>query len=124
MVVLVVDDDRDTRVILRTMLEASGYEVHEAADGPQALQTARSVHPDVVIMDVWIPRMDGWQVTRALRRDSVTSHIPVVAISADALPEHEERAREVGCVGFLAKPIEPSVILEEVDWILRSGIPA
>jgi two-component system, cell cycle response regulator DivK len=112
--VLVVDDDGDSRNIYRAALEFSGYEVVEAADGEEALRLAVCRSPDVVLMDMAVPRMDGWATTRALREGVRTAHIPVIGVSAHALPAQIARAREAGCVSYLTKPVEPRLIVEEV----------
>ena len=116
--VLLVDDDRDSRLILRTIFEVSGYEVIAAGDGEDALRMVEEHAPDVILMDLEIPETNGWDATRALHDDLDTSHIPIIAVSAHALPEHKARAREAGCVAYLTKPIEPAAVVREVERIL------
>lgn len=117
--VLLVDDDRDSRIIFRTVFEVSGYEVVEAGDGEEALRLAELHALDVILMDMEVPGRNGWETTRALQEDPQTSRIPVVALSAHALPQHKARAREAGCVSYLTKPIEPKNVVQEVERILR-----
>ena len=122
--VLVVDDDGDSRAILRMALEHCGHEVMETGRGSDVLPLARQ-HPfDAVLMDLEVPGMDGWETTRALRGDPETAHIPVIAVSAHALPAHRARARAVGCVSYLTKPVEPLAVVREVEGILRRAAAA
>ena len=115
---LLVEDNEDNRIIYSTVLRHLGYRVIEAQDGVEAVELARSTQPDLILMDISIPRMDGWEATRILRGDSRTSAIPIVALTAHALADDRERAVEVGFSSYLAKPIEPRVVVAEVRrWI-------
>jgi CheY-like chemotaxis protein len=115
---LLVEDNEDNRIIYSTVLRHLGYRVVEAQDGVQAVELARSTQPDLILMDISIPRMDGWEATRILRGDPRTSAIPIVALTAHALADDRERAAEVGFSSYLAKPIEPRVVVAEVRrWI-------
>ena len=115
---LLVEDNEDNRIIYSTVLRHLGYRVVEAQDGVEAVELARSTQPDLILMDISIPRMDGWEATRILRGDPRTSAIPIVALTAHALSDDRERAAEVGFSSYLAKPIEPRVVVAEVRrWI-------
>jgi CheY-like chemotaxis protein len=115
---LLVEDNEDNRIIYSTVLRHLGYRVIEAQDGVEAVELARTVQPDLILMDISIPRMDGWEATRILRGDSRTSAIPIIALTAHALADDRERAAEVGFSSYLAKPIEPRVVVAEVRrWI-------
>jgi CheY-like chemotaxis protein len=115
---LLVEDNEDNRIIYSTVLRHLGYRVVEAQDGVEAVELARSTQPDLILMDISIPRMDGWEATRILRGDPRTSAIPIVALTAHALADDRERANEVGFSSYLAKPIEPRVVVAEVRrWI-------
>ena len=115
---LLVEDNEDNRIIYSTVLRHLGYQVIEAQDGVEAVELARSTQPDLILMDISIPRMDGWEATRILRADPRTSAIPIVALTAHALADDRERAAEVGFSSYLAKPIEPRVVVAEVRrWI-------
>ena len=115
---LLVEDNEDNRIIYSTVLRHLGYQVIEAQDGVEAVELARTTQPDLILMDISIPRMDGWEATRILRGDSRTSAIPIVALTAHALADDRERAAEVGFSSYLAKPIEPRVVVAEVRrWI-------
>ena len=115
---LLVEDNEDNRTIYSTVLRHLGYQVIEAQDGVQAVDLARSEHPDLILMDISIPRIDGWEATRILRDDPSTQDIPIVALTAHALSDDRERAAEVGFSSYLAKPIEPRAVVDEVRrWI-------
>jgi CheY-like chemotaxis protein len=113
-----VEDNEDNRIIYSTVLRHVGYEVVEALDGAQAISLARSVLPDLILMDISIPEVNGWEATRILRADAATSAIPIIALTAHALADDRARATEVGFTAYLAKPIEPRVVLAEVRrWL-------
>ena len=108
--VLVVEDDTDNRCIVAKVLSVEGYQVIEANDGVQALARVREERPDVILMDLALPNMDGWEATRQLKSDPATRAIPVVALTAFAMRGDEERAREAGCDDYLPKPARPAAI--------------
>ncbi|MDB4900654.1 MAG: response regulator receiver [Gemmatimonadetes bacterium] len=115
---LLVEDNEDNRIIYSTVLRHVGYNVVEALDGAQAIALARSVLPDLILMDISIPEVDGWEATRILRLDETTKHIPIIALTAHALADDRERAQSVGFTSYLAKPIEPRAVVAEVQrWI-------
>jgi CheY-like chemotaxis protein len=111
---LIVEDDDDSRYMYGLILEDSGFEVITATSGHEGLRLARDVHPDVILMDVSIPKLDGWSVTTLLKDDPATSAIPVIIITAHAFPEDWERADRVRCDAFLTKPCEPPDVLDQV----------
>lgn len=116
--VLLVEDNHDNREIYRTYLRFHGYRVTDTANGTEALEIAVRDRPDLVLLDLSIPGMDGLTLARHLKENPDTGGIPVIALTAHALPEHRERAREVGCDGYLTKPISPSKVLEEIRRLL------
>ena len=117
---LLVEDNEDNRIIYSTVLRHIGYVVVEAHDGNEAVAAARREKPDLILMDISIPGMDGWEATRVLRADEATRHIPIIALTAHALPDDRERAQAVGFNAYLAKPIEPRAVAAEVErWIGR-----
>jgi CheY-like chemotaxis protein len=118
---LLVEDNEDNRIIYSTVLRHLGYAVLEAQDGLQAVALARSEHPDLILMDISIPVMDGWEATRVLRRDPATSSIPIVALTAHAMDDDRERAAEIGFTSYLAKPVEPRAVVAEVRRWLGGG---
>src|ERR1041384_574757 len=105
--VLLVEDNEDNRTVYRTILEHFGYKVTEARNGEDGVRMAREDHPDLILMDISIPLIDGWEATRMLKSDAGTSDIPISALTAPARPTDRARAQEVGCDGSLAKPCEP-----------------
>lgn len=116
--VLVVDDDHDTREIWRAVLQHHGYLVLQAADGTEGVRTAMAQGPDVVVMDLEMPGVDGLQATRHLKEHRLTSATPVIVVSAHAGAEYRERADAAGCDGYLAKPCPPAELLAEVERVL------
>lgn len=118
--VLLVEDNPHNRKIFSGMLTHSGFEVVEAEDGHQALaEAAKAPLPDIVLMDLSIPGIDGWEVTRRLKADPRTKVVPIIALTAHAMRGDEERAREAGCDHYLAKPISPKKVVEEVRKLLQ-----
>ena len=118
--VLIVEDNEDNRIVYSTILRHHGFRVSEALDGEEGIAKAREELPDIILMDISIPVIDGWEVTQTLKRDELTRHIPVVALTAHAMPGDRERAISVGCDGYLAKPCEPRAVLAEVNRLLAS----
>ncbi len=117
--VLLVEDNPHNRKIFSGMLTHSGFAVVEAEDGLSALEAMKGALPDVILMDLSIPGVDGWEVTRRLKADARTRPVPIIALTAHAMRGDEERAREAGCDHYLAKPISPKKVVEEVRKILR-----
>ncbi|MFO7260307.1 MAG: response regulator [bacterium] len=113
--VLLVEDNEDNLVVYRTILDHVGYNVLEARDGEEGVNRARQEHPDLILMDISIPKIDGWEATRRLKADQATRDIPIIALTAHALEEDRERAIAAGCDGYLAKPVEPRRVVEEVQ---------
>jgi CheY-like chemotaxis protein len=108
--ILVAEDEPDNRLIAVRVLAREGYETLEAADGHAAVALARQERPNLIVMDLAMPGMDGWEATRRLKADPRTADIPIVALTAFALRGDEERAREAGCDGYLSKPCRPQTI--------------
>jgi CheY-like chemotaxis protein len=113
--ILLVEDNEDNRIIYATALRYAGYQVFEAITGAEGVQQARHQRPDLVLMDISVPELDGWEATAILKADPSTKHIPIIAVTAHALPGDEERSIAAGCDGYLAKPIPPGALLAEVD---------
>jgi CheY-like chemotaxis protein len=119
--VLLVEDNEDNRVIVDAMLSHAGYRVLIATSGDAGVELARSAEPDVVLMDIALPGLDGWEATRRLKEDPATSGIPVVAFTAHAMAHDRERAMALGFDGYLTKPIEPREVLAAVERIVNQG---
>ena len=116
--VLLVDDESAIRLICSINFNASGWECTEAADGEEALALIRVEQPDVVLLDVMMPRLDGWMVAERLLADPATSDIPVVFLTARTDPRDREHAYRFGAVGYLTKPLDPVRLPAQVDAIL------
>jgi CheY-like chemotaxis protein len=119
--VLVVDDFADNREMYSEYLSYSGYEVIEAKNGVEALEAAQTKSPDIIIMDLSLPVMDGWEATRRLKAVERTRKIPVVALTGHALAGHSKGARDAGCDSFLAKPCLPDQLVAEIKRMLEMG---
>ena len=116
--ILVAEDDPDSRSIVVKTLTLEGHETLEAADGRSALALARQERPDLIVMDLALPGMDGWEASRRLKADPGTADIPIIALTAHAMRGDEERAREAGCDGYLSKPCRPQRMREVVARFL------
>lgn len=119
--ILLVDDFEDNREMYALFLTHSGFRVAEAASGPEALERAFELLPDLIVMDLSLPGLDGWEVTRRLKSDARTRHIPVLALTSHALEGFSEGAREAGCDGFVTKPCLPEQLLTEIRAVLPSA---
>jgi len=119
--VLVVDDFEDNRAMYVEYLSFQGLRVEEAVNGEEAVTKARALLPDVIIMDLSLPVMDGWEATRIIKSDPKTKHIRVVALTGHAEPAHAKRALEAGCDDFVAKPCLPENLLAKVREHLASS---
>jgi two-component system cell cycle response regulator DivK len=117
--VLLVDDYPDAREMYSEYLAFSGFDVVEAANGMEALQRAVDDVPDIILMDLSLPVMDGWEATRRLKADARTAGIPVVALTGHALAGISEGAREAGCDSFVTKPCLPEDLVKEIKRVLE-----
>jgi DNA-binding response OmpR family regulator len=121
--VLIVDDDAPIRLLCRVNLEAEGMEVVEAEDGPGGVEKARSEKPDVVLLDVMLPRLDGWRVAEALLESPETSQIPIVFLTARAELRDRARGLEIGGIDYVTKPFNPvelaPLILDLLERVRR-----
>lgn len=118
--ILVVDDFEDNRAMYAEYLKHAGYRVIEAADGKEAVARTTELQPHVVVMDLSLPVMDGWEATRVLKSDPRTRAIPIIALTGHALAGHSQGATEAGCDAFLAKPCLPRTLLEKIGSILAA----
>jgi two-component system alkaline phosphatase synthesis response regulator PhoP len=117
--VLLVDDDPALRTLYRFNLEVSGMEVNEAADGESALAALAGELPDVVLLDVMMPGLDGWAVAEQIAADPRTRSLPVIFITARAEDDARRRGLELGAIGYLTKPFNPVSLADEIEKILR-----
>ena len=116
--VLVVDDFLDAREMYAQYFEFSGFRVAEASNGAEAVQMALELTPQVILMDLSMPGMDGWEATRRLKADRRTRDIPVIALTGHALTGFSESAKLAGCDAFVTKPCLPDTLVEEVRRLL------
>lgn len=116
--VLVVDDEPGTRELLRFMLEFAGYVVYQAEDGLDALEKVKQLQPDVVLLDVMMPKMDGLEVCRHLRAEAATAELPVIMVSAKIQVEAIREGLDVGANRYLTKPIARASLLETIREVL------
>jgi two-component system, cell cycle response regulator DivK len=112
--ILVAEDQEDNRQILRDLLGNAGYEMIEAEDGEQALAQAAKHRPDLILMDVQLPLMDGYEATRRLKADPALRAIPVIVVTSYALSGDEAKARAAGCDAYVAKPYSPRTLLAKM----------
>jgi two-component system, cell cycle response regulator DivK len=117
--ILVVDDFADNREMYAEYLRFSGYRADEARDGHEALDKAVRLRPDLIVMDLSLPGVDGWEVTRRLKTDTRTKAIPVIAVTGFALGRHASEAREAGCDHFLTKPCTPDALVAAIRRVLE-----
>jgi two-component system chemotaxis response regulator CheY len=119
--VLIVDDDAATRQLFAANLEAKGLVVLEATDGLHGLERARLEQPDLVVTDIKMPLLDGFELAAELRRDKRTDRIPFIFHSGETTAENEARARRLGAIAFLTKPLDPAVLAALVTGALEQG---
>lgn len=112
--VLLVDDSADIREMWRMWLTFWGFNVEEASNGAEAVAKARRDRPDLILMDLWMPVLDGLQATRQIKADPRTAHVPILAVSAQVFSPAAENAIAAGCDTFLAKPLDPDELLERI----------
>ena len=122
--VLIFEDDRISQKMVRGALRAAGYETEEVDSGELALQKVAESTPDLIVMDVRLPGIDGLETTRRLKADPGTAAIPIVAVTAHAMPEDESLIREAGCDAYIAKPLRFSALLGVVRDLLAGRPPA
>jgi two-component system, cell cycle response regulator DivK len=116
---LLVEDFDDAREMYRDYLAFSGFRVETARDGQEAIDKARALAPDLILMDLSLPGIDGWEATRLLKADPATRRLPIVALSAHAMAADGERALAAGCDGFIAKPCLPPDLVLQIAACLK-----
>ena len=116
--ILVVEDQEDNRQIVRDLLTTTDYEVLEAENGEEALAAVAKQRPDLILMDIQLPIMDGYEATRRIKADPALSNIPVIAVTSYALSGDEEKARAAGCDDFVPKPFSPRQLLAKIRQYL------
>jgi two-component system cell cycle response regulator DivK len=117
---LIVDDDRDGREGFAEYLRAFGFEVIECADGERGWQCVEDENPDILLLDLQLPKLSGWDLIQRVRASNRHAGIPIIAFSACVFPEDQQRAEAVGCDVFIAKPAAPGDVLEQLRHLLSS----
>lgn len=117
--ILLVDDFDSAREMYAMCLQAAGYEPIEAASGEEAIDLAQSAQPQLIVLDVGLPGIDGWETAERLKKNGATKAIPIIALTAHAMRDERERSRKAGCIGFIAKPCLPPDLLAEVARVLN-----
>jgi CheY-like chemotaxis protein len=121
--ILLVEDNEMNRDMLSRRLQRKGYEVVLAVDGGQGVEMAKKELPDLVLMDMSLPVLDGWEATRQLKADEATRSIPVIALTAHAMAGDEDKAREAGCDDYDTKPVELPRLLGKIEALLARKSP-
>lgn len=116
--ILMVEDTEDNRQIVRDLLTGSGFELLEAHDGARGIVMAREHRPDLILMDIQLPVLDGYETTRRIRAEPDCATIPIIAVTSYALSGDEKKAVEAGCSGYIAKPFSPRQLLAKIHELL------
>ena len=119
--VLIVEDNVDNYELVRFLLERAGYDVISAVTGREGVDMARRERPDLILMDLAMPEMDGWDATKVLKADETTRHIPILALTARTLPADRKRAIDAGCDGYISKPIKVATFDRLVMNLVRQA---
>jgi CheY-like chemotaxis protein len=116
--ILIADDKASSRELIRTLLEHSGYEILEAADGREALEVARASAPDLILLDIHMPVLDGYGTVRAMREDESLRDLPIVALTASAMHSDRDRVLRAGFTAYITKPVSLKTLREEIENLL------
>ena len=116
--ILIIEDEPKNLKLLRDLLQRFQYDTLEATDGEQGVELARARNPDLILMDIMMPKMDGLEATRILKADTITRHIPIIALTSYAMKGDRERTLEAGCDGYIAKPVDIQEVLKTVAHFL------
>lgn len=116
--ILVVEDQEDNRQILRDLLASADYEMIEAQDGEAAIAAAKANRPDLILMDIQLPVLDGYEATRRIKADTDLQHIPIIVVTSYALSGDEVKARDAGCDAYVTKPYSPRLLLAKIKEFL------
>jgi two-component system cell cycle response regulator DivK len=120
--ILLVEDNEMNRDMLSRRLQRKGYQVILAVDGESSVKMAQTHAPDLVLMDMSLPALDGWEATRRLKSDADTQHIPVIALTSHAMSGDREKALEAGCDDYDTKPVELTRLLRKIEELLSGGV--
>jgi two-component system cell cycle response regulator DivK len=120
--ILLIEDNEQNRYLATFLLERSGYRVVAAADGPQGIQVAEELEPDLILLDIQLPAMDGYAVARALRGIAALSEVPIIAVTSYAMVGDREKSLAAGCNGYIEKPINPDSFVAEIEQIRSDAV--
>ncbi len=121
MTILLIEDNDQNRYLVTFLLEKHGHRVIPATDGPQGIALARVCAPDLILLDIQLPSLDGYTVARALRGEPACAHVPIVAVTSYAMPGDREKALSAGCDGYIEKPIDPETFVGEIERYRQRG---
>ncbi len=116
--ILIVEDEPRNLKLIRDLLQIFGYETMEATDGEHGVELAKAKIPNLILMDIMMPKMDGLEATRIIKADANTKHIPIIALTSYAMKGDRERTIEAGCDGYIAKPVDIQEVLKAIDHLL------
>ncbi len=119
--ILIVEDNDLNQKLFRDLLGAHGYATHETKDGYEAIRLAKDYHPDLILMDIQLPEISGLDVTREIKKNPETAHIPIVAVTAFAMKDDEDKILKAGCQAYLSKPIALAPFLHTVQQFINSA---
>jgi len=117
--ILVVEDNQDNREMVVKVLKFNGYEVIEAVDGEEGIEKAKTEAPALILLDIYLPKMDGYEVAKRLKNDTGLRDIPVIALTAHAMKGNREQALAAGCDGYISKPIDIRELPKQIEQFLR-----
>jgi two-component system, cell cycle response regulator DivK len=118
---LLIEDNEQNRYLVTYLMQSRGWEVIHAADGPSGIDKAREFKPVLILLDIQLPGMDGYEVAAKLRADSTLAELPIIAVTSYAMPGDRERCLDAGCTGYIEKPINPSTFADEVESFLEDS---
>jgi CheY-like chemotaxis protein len=116
---LIIEDNENNMYLTSFLLRNSGHKVYQAFDGQKGVDLAREIVPDLILLDIQLPKMNGYDVARALRADPALKTIPIIAITSYAMPGDKEKALEAGCNGYIKKPINPDTFIDDIESYLN-----
>lgn len=117
--ILLIEDNAQNRYLATFLLEKKGYSVMAALDGPSGIELAATLHPQLILLDIQLPKMDGYAVARALRNNPELQHVPIVAVTSYAMLGDRDKALAAGCDGYLEKPINPETFVADIEHFLQ-----
>lgn len=115
---LFIEDNENNMYLISFLLQNNDHEIHQAYDGQEGVNLAKTVQPDLILLDIQLPKMNGYEVAQELRKDESLSKVPIVAITSYAMPGDQEKALASGCTGYIKKPINPDTFLKERESYL------